>query len=719
MKTLLLSHKRNPEEKLDKILDNKNSEDKAIEDKKEENKEEGKKEQEPKNENGLELDENKEKENTEETNKEKKNKKRIKKSLKRNNNKTKEEKNQENENKEKEEINNSKQKQTNKRIGDYFLLSGKKEANNGNNSEENKELNNTENNNINNPEENTIKEITQKDPIKEINNAINKDEFFSFSNDANDKIKYDPSYLTQIQDVPVKVKDFYNLTSNEINTINPSDYISKLKNYFSEINTMNNVNQFNEINYKKNKLIFIHNSFAPLKKIPNRESNLINPRNYLAKDEYLIDYEKDSEDEFMEENAEDIKSNDNEDKEEDEEDDINSIQDDKFIVPDGHLSEEELSDKDIMKERQLLENSKEHLLGIMNILNIRRNFNKPILIDFRNKKNDDNVNLLMSQLTIGLFKYEDENANNENINISNTNNQEENNNINEKNENKGNKIPLSFPIVIGSKVTKYKGIQDSIKIHFEDILRKVHGSYDTKEHLILQLNKKFEDISKKALNTFFKEKCFKIQKKYWMVNNDTLSQFNIKNEDLEQIKKDNFNIYKEKEEKRKKELEEIKIKDGIIQPPQNQEEPKEENNDESNNSNNNINSNNNGDKNEKEINGNNNDNNIKSKSKSKSKNGIIKDKGKSKNRSKKRHEANNEGYGKTLEVLFKESAEAQKNNKNENKINDNQNDQSNKNQKENDLNNQSNKKETFKIFESIKMTQSERQKDLLEIQVVN
>ena len=103
-------------------------------------------------------------------------------------------------------------------------------------------------------------------------------------------------------------------------------------------------------------------------------------------------------------------------------------------------------------------------------------------------------------------------------------------------------------------MTKYKGIEDSIKIHFEDILRKVHGSYDTKEHLILQLNKKFEDISKKSLNTFFKEKCFKIQKRYWMVNNDTLSQFNIKDEELEQIKKENFNIYKEKEEKRKKEL---------------------------------------------------------------------------------------------------------------------------------------------------------------------
>ena len=695
MKSLLLSHKRNPEEKIEKISDNKNSEEKAIEDKKEE-KENKLNEGEQKNENELELDENKD--NKEETKKEKKSKKRIKKSLKRNHDKNKEEKNPENENKEKEEVNNNKQKQTNKSIGDYFSLSAKKEQNKGDNLEENKEQNNIENSNINNQEENSIKKENPKDKIKELNTYIDKNEIISLDDSAINKIKYDPNYLTEIKDIPEKIKDFYNLTSNNISLNTKEQYISKLKNYFFEINELNNANENNNTNTKKNKLIFIHNSFAPLKKIPERESTLINPRNYLKKDDYLIDYEKDSEDEYMEENAEDIKSNDNEDKEEDEEDDNNSIQDDKFIVPDGHLSEEELSDKDIMQERQLLENSKENLLGIMSILNIRRNFNKPIVVDFRNKKNDDKVNLLMSKLTIGLFKYDDENINSENINTSNTNNQEENiNNINEEEkENKVNKVALSFPIVIGSKVTKYKGIQDSIKIHFEDILRKVHGSYDTKENLILQLNKKFEDISKKTLNTFFKEKCFKIQKKYWMVNNDTLSQFNIKDEELEQIKKDNYNIYKEKEEKRKKELEEIKIKDGIIQPPQNQEEPKEENNEDINNKNNN------GDKIEKENNGNISDIKIK-----------IKSRSKFRSKSRKKLEMNKDGYKKTLEVLFKESAEAQKNIKKED------NNEKEKNDLNSNLNSSNKKKESFRIFESKKMTQSEKQKDLLEIQVVN
>ena len=709
MKSLLLSQKRNPDDKIEKTLDKKNVEENADKEKNVEEKEKDKEKEvnkEPNNETSIPLDENKDKENKEETPKEKKSKKRIKKSLKRNNNKTKDEK-QENENKEKDENNNNKQKQTNKRIGDYFLLSGKKEQNIANNPEENKELNNAENN-INNPEENLIKELMPKDPLKELTNYINKEEIFSL--DTNNKTKYDTSYINEIKEIPDKIKDFYKLNSSEINSDNKNEYISTLKNYFTELNSLNNANKQNNTNItsKKNKLIFIHNSFAPLKKIPTRESNLINPRNFLAKDDYLIDYEKDSEDEYMEENAEDIKSNDNEDKEEDEEDDINSIQDDKFIVPDGHLSEEELSDKDMMKERQLLENSKENLLGIMSILNIRRNFMKPIVVDFKNKKTDDKINYLMDQLTIGLFKYEDENINNENINTNNIDENNINNNINiyEENELKPNKVALSFPIVIGSKVTKYKGIEDSIKIHFEDILRKVHGSYDTKEHLILQLNKKFEDISKKSLNTFFKEKCFKIQKKYWMVNNDTLSQFNIKEEELEKIKKDNFNIYKEKEEKRKKELEEIKIKDGIIQPPPNPtEEIKEENNDESHISHNN--SNIIGEKNDKEANESLNDNNAKNKSRSK--NASLNHKFKSKTKSRKRNDTNNEGYKmKQLEVLFKESAEAQKNIKVEN---------DNKEQPEQNTENK--KKETLKIFDTIKMTEEERQKDLLEIPVIN
>ena len=557
----LLSHKRKPEDKIENILDK--IENNNTEKKEEKNNIENKDINNPNEENNN----NENKNNEEEKSKENINKKRIKKIIKKNN-KKKEEK-QENQNKEKEEGNN-KQKPTNKNISDYFNFSGKKESNQpqiDTNLEENKNINNNSGdiNQINNLENNE-KEINQKDTIKEINNIINNNKNI-FSLENNNTIKYDKSYINEIINIPEKIKDFYLLDSTTINENNKKEYLCKLKNYFLEYNSLNNIGQYDENNTENKKLIYIHDSYAPLKKIPTHPSHLINPKNYLAKDEYLIDYEKDSEDEFMEENAEDIKSNDNEDKEEDEEEDANSQQDDKFIVPDGHLSEEEVSDKDIMEERQLFENSTGRNMDIMSIINIRKNFTKPILIDFSNiKKTDEKFNVLLNKLTIGLFNYQEDEKENLNENNTNINNMEiEGNN---EPENKNN----SFPIVIGSKVTKYKGIEDSIKIHFEDILRKVHGSYETKEHLISELNKKFEDIPKKTLNTFFKEKCYKIQKKYWMVNNDTLSQFNLKVEDIENYKKENLEIYKKKEEKRKKELEEIKIKDGIIQPPQNSEE---------------------------------------------------------------------------------------------------------------------------------------------------
>ena len=102
----------------------------------------------------------------------------------------------------------------------------------------------------------------------------------------------------------------------------------------------------------------------------------------------------------------------------------------------------------------------------MGILVIRKNFTKPILIDFSKvKKNDEHYNALLGKLTIGLFNYEEEkenyNENNNmeietdinkennkveietNINKDNTENKDEGSNNNE-NENKNN----SFPIVI-------------------------------------------------------------------------------------------------------------------------------------------------------------------------------------------------------------------------------------------------------------------------------
>ena len=372
----LLSHKRNPEDKIEKVLEN--TENKNGEGNDEEKKNNNNEINDEKNNNNVENN------NNEEKNKSSLNKKRLKKIIKKNN-KKKEEKSQESQNKEKEEGNN-KQKQTNKNISDYFNFSGKKEPNPlqvDTNLEENKIVYNLDENEIN-KDQNVNKEMNPKEITKEINCFINKDNNFSLNNF--NKTRYDNSYINSIQNIPEKIKYFYSLDCTTINEKNKQLYLSSLKNYFNEYNTINNIGKYDETNTENKKLIYIHDSFAPIKKIPTHKSHIINPRNYLKKDEYIIDYDKDSEDEYMEENAEDIKSNDNEDKEEDEDEDVNSQQDDKFIVPDGHLSEEEVSDKDIMEERQLLENSQRKQLDILSILNIRKTYSKPVLVDFRNTK---------------------------------------------------------------------------------------------------------------------------------------------------------------------------------------------------------------------------------------------------------------------------------------------------------------------------------------------
>ena len=235
----------------------------------------------------------------------------------------------------------------------------------------------------------------------------------------------------------------------------------------------------------------------------------------------------------MEENAEDIASNDENDIDnEDDEDELFSIFQKEgfdFIVPDGHLSENEINDENLIEERKLFENSKSKNIDIKTILNIRKNYIKPIIIDFTKKeKNENNENannekilVLTKKLTIGLFYF----------------------NENER-----------FPIIINNKAKKYKCIQDSVKNHIKDFVKIIHGSYETKEHLISELIKKYNDIYKNNLNNFFKEKCIKISKKYWIVKNDVLNEFDLNEKEIEQIKKDNYNAYKEKEEKKSKKL---------------------------------------------------------------------------------------------------------------------------------------------------------------------
>ena len=392
----------------------------------------------------------------------------------------------------------------------------------------------------NNDKKNIIIE-NAKGFILKIREELNKKNNFSII--EGNKFKYDTTFLNSIKNIPSEIKDFYSLNSNSINVKNKFKYLSILKKYILKYNSMIDINKYNNDASKK-KLIYIHSSLIQLKKIPKKMSTKINPRNYLEKDEYLIDYEKDSDDEYLEENAEDIKSNDDE-KEDDEEIYSVSQRDGReFIVPDGYLSQDELSDIEILEERKKFQKNKNKLINIKTFLNIRKSYIKPIIIDFTKNSKDEKIKILASKLTVGLFSFEIYNITNFNYDELNL-------------------IKGKFPIAINNK--EKKGVhKDPIKNHFVEIFKIIHGSYDTKEHLISEINKKYEDISKNLLNNFFKEKCIKISKKYWLIKNDVLIQFNQNEKVTEEIKNQNYKIYKEKKEQKEKDLKGIKLKEELL-----------------------------------------------------------------------------------------------------------------------------------------------------------
>jgi len=299
-------------------------------------------------------------------------------------------------------------------------------------------------------------------------------------------------------------KKLLSIKGNEINNL--SDYHESLKNYLEEVSQIkrNSLKAIKQKN-KKRKHIFIHDSFSQHKKIPEKTSNIINPRNPLKKDEYLIDYDKDSEEEFLEENAEDIleKSNENSDEEEVAEDDEEEGM--RWIVPDGHLSEDEVSQKEELVNQNGTTKKKN---SVMDILEIRKNYSKPVIVNFNITFNslDNKVKLLHNLCKARIFHSNNKNENNEdnrNINIEYDMEDNQNGELDKK----------KFPIKITSKKSedtgRKTGMNNNIKDKLEDIVREIHLSYMTKEFLIKVITEKFNDISKKSLSNFFKDSVLK------------------------------------------------------------------------------------------------------------------------------------------------------------------------------------------------------------------
>jgi hypothetical protein len=179
----------------------------------------------------------------------------------------------------------------------------------------------------------------------------------------------------------------------------------------------------------------------------------------------MIDYDMESEDELQEENAEDLKSNENSI---DEEDDVEE-EEEKWIVPDGHFSDDEVSQADP-------DDNVNKINGIMEIMEIRRNYPKYIHIIIAERGGDAKVHLLSEQLKAKPF---------------------------------GNQ---SFPIIQSDKKFEEKkktGINLFIEDRLDDVVQEIHGSYLPKDTIIKSINEKYNKISKAALSEFFKENALK------------------------------------------------------------------------------------------------------------------------------------------------------------------------------------------------------------------
>ena len=157
-------------------------------------------------------------------------------------------------------------------------------------------------------------------------------------------------------------------------------------------------------NKRRKKILFIHDSFTSQKKTADKTSVIISARNPFKKDDMIIDYDKDSEEEFMEENAEDLKSNDNSG----DESELPAIEEEEEEGRKMGLSLMAICRR-MKYHRKLAEteaNTKSN--GIKDILEIRKNYDKPIVINFNTSFFDTKTKLLHEALKGRIFKQQNE-----------------------------------------------------------------------------------------------------------------------------------------------------------------------------------------------------------------------------------------------------------------------------------------------------------------------
>jgi len=136
----------------------------------------------------------------------------------------------------------------------------------------------------------------------------------------------------------ISKRQAYNLGKS---SVTPSQFVQDMQRY-KALDTF-------KFAKERKKCITIDDSMVKFFGFHERKSVFLNPRNPLRKDETVIDYEMESEDEWNEQNGEDVAADNKQDEAEDDEvekllrEDGDDDAEAGFIVPDDYLSASELN----------------------------------------------------------------------------------------------------------------------------------------------------------------------------------------------------------------------------------------------------------------------------------------------------------------------------------------------------------------------------------------
>lgn len=290
-------------------------------------------------------------------------------------------------------------------------------------------------------------------------------------------------------------------------------YINSLStNTVNNVTTVNNNNENNNKNENQNQFIrfiyFENSSYNDFRNKIVKSSSIISFKNPFKMDEIILDYDMESEEEHNEFFAEDIssekgeKNEDEEEELEEEEDDDNKNEliKDKFVVDDGYLSADEKGEDEV--ENNVL-NMKES--NINKILEVRMNYNKPIVIELNNAF-DNKSEQIKSIFVAKVLVFKDYLLAHNNKLLDTYFDDPVMNDYN-------NEFPVECEIEKKPKINKSNLAQvqqnNEIEDYLQCIVRLIHYSFENSADIIKERICNDYKIKRKDIDLFFKDKVSK------------------------------------------------------------------------------------------------------------------------------------------------------------------------------------------------------------------